>query len=84
MFDPAASTLSDYSAVIQMHNRIVIAKGLQIFVINLLGVGPRQREVISRDSLAVLHLNAKKKLRMLFLDDATLTITSTLGKEKNK
>lgn len=43
MFDPAASALPDYSAVIQMYNRIVIVKGLKILVINLIGVGLRQK-----------------------------------------
>lgn len=46
MFDSVALSPSDYCAVIQMYNRIVIVEELQTLVINLLGVGLSQREMI--------------------------------------
>lgn len=46
MFDSVAPSPSDYCAVIQMYNRIVTVEELQTLVINLLGVGLSQREMI--------------------------------------
>lgn len=68
----------------KLYIRIVVVRGLQTLVINLVGVGLRHREMIYWAGTPLEHcISMQAMLCMLFLDDETLTITSMLGKKNS-
>lgn len=68
----------------KLYIRTVVVTGLQTLVINLEGVSLRHRERIHWAGTPLQRcISMQEALCMLFLDDETWTITSTLGKKNS-